>query len=130
MATFSNDYHNATQSVAYRARQGHIAFYISQGVSLISYKKNGSRNTDPRLFAWAKTSKEKKGEKGEKSTAAVAAVARRRQDRSERAVFVKAEQKRDDDGQSTAAKHVRAEEPVFRAENKQSNQNPKGRVTR
>ena len=77
-----------------------------------------------------KTSKEKKGEKGEKSTAAVAAVAARRQNGSERTVLVKAEQKRDDDRQSAATKRVRAEEPVFRAENKQSNQNPKGRITR
>lgn len=89
------------------------------------------RESEHRLpsFCLGKTSKEKKEKKGEKSTA-VAAVARRRQDRSECAVFVKAEQKRDDDRQSAAAKHVRAEEPVFRAENKQSNQNPKGRITR
>ena len=73
---------------------------------------------------------EKRRKRREQSTAAVAAVAGRRQDGSERAVFVKAEQKRDDDGQSTAVKHVRAEEPVFRAENKQRDQNPKGRITR
>ena len=50
--------------------------------------------------------------------AVMVAVARRGQQRSKRSVFVKAEQKRDDDGESAAAENVGAERTVFRAENK------------
>ena len=62
-------------------------------------------------------------------TAAVA-VARRRQDSGKRAVSVQAEQKRRDDRQAATAEHVRAEDPVFRAEYEQCDKDPKGNVTR
>ena len=65
------------------------------------------------------------------STAAATAIAtaRRGQDGSERSVFIKAEQKRDDDGKTAAAERVGAENPVFRAEYKQSDKDPKGSIT-
>ena len=67
----------------------------------------------------------------EKSTAvAVArAVASRRQNGRKRTVFVQAEQKRDQDGQTATVKDVGAEHTVFRAKYEQSNENPKGSVT-
>lgn len=40
------------------------------------------------------------------AVAAIAAVARRRQNGRERTVFIKAVQKRDEDGQSAATKYV------------------------
>ena len=52
------------------------------------------------------------------AVAVMVAVARRSQQRSKRSIFVKAEQKRDDDGESAAAENVGAERTVFRAENK------------
>ena len=57
------------------------------------------------------------------------AVARRRQNRRERAVFIQAVQKRNDDGKRATAQNVRTENPVFRAEYKQSDKDPKGYVT-
>lgn len=60
---------------------------------------------------------------------AATAAARGSKQSRQRSVFVKAEKERDDDGQSAAAKDVRAERAVFRAENKQSDKNPKGYVT-
>ena len=57
------------------------------------------------------------------------AAALRGQNRSERSVFIKAEQQRDDDRQSAAAENVRAENPVFRSKNEQSDKNPKGHIT-
>ena len=67
---------------------------------LIFLTNKKERESEHRLpsFCLGKNKQGEKGEKGEKSTAAVAAVASWRQDRSERAIFVKAEQKRDDDG--------------------------------
>ena len=57
------------------------------------------------------------------------AAALRRQNRGKCSVFIKAEQQRDNDGQSAATENVRAENPVFRAENEQSDKNPKGHIT-
>ena len=58
--------------------------------------------------------------------AAIAAVAARCEDGGKGAVFVKAEKQSEHDGQSTAAKHVGTENTVFRAEDKQCDENPKG----
>lgn len=73
-----------------------------------------------------------KGDK-EKSLATAVAVAvtvtRRRQDGRKRAVFIKAEQQRDDDGQSAAAEDVGTEHSILRAENEQCDKDPKGNVT-
>ena len=60
---------------------------------------------------------------------AVLATARRRQKRTQRTVFIKAIKQCQNDGQPTAAQYVRAEDPVFAAENEKCNQNPKSRVT-
>ena len=43
-------------------------------------------------------------------------------------LFVQTEQEREDNRQSATAEDVRTEETVFRAENKQCDQNPKGDV--
>ena len=71
-----------------------------------------------------------KGDK-EKSlaTAVAVTVTRRCQDGRKRAVFIKAEQQRDDDGQSAAAEDVGTEHSVLRAENEQCDKDPKGNVT-
>ena len=45
------------------------------------------------------------------------------------AVFVKAEEKGDYNGQAAAVKNVRAERAIFRAKNKQRDKNPKGYVS-
>ena len=55
--------------------------------------------------------KEKKGE--ELAGAAAVAVARRRQERGERAVFIKAEKQCEHNGQATAAENVGTENAVF-----------------
>ncbi len=73
-----------------------------------------------------------KGEK-ERLTAAVraaVAAAGRRKDSGERSVFIQTEKQRDNDGQTAAAKNVRAEKAVFRAEHEQRNKNPKGAIPR
>ena len=60
-------------------------------------------------------------------TAAVA-VARRGKNTGKRTVLVKAEKQSDDNGKTATAKHVRAEDTVLRAENKQCDKDPKGYV--
>lgn len=60
---------------------------------------------------------------------AAAATARGRQQRRQRSVFVKAEQQCRDDWQPATVKDVRAKCTVLRAENKQSNKNPKGGIS-
>ena len=57
------------------------------------------------------------------------AVARGSENCGKRSVFIKTVHKRDKDGKTAAVKDVRAEETVFRAENKQSDKNPKGAIT-
>ena len=54
------------------------------------------------------------------------AGARRGKDARQSSIFVKAEEKGDDDGKSTTAKYIRAETTIFCTENKQCNKNPKG----
>ena len=63
------------------------------------------------------------------AAAAATAITRRRQQSGERAVFVKAEQQSNENRQSATAKNVGTENTVFRAENEQSNQYPKGDIT-
>ena len=65
----------------------------------------------------------------EKRSMAAATAARRREQARQSTVFVKAEKKSNHDRQATAVKDARTERAVFRAENKQSNQNPKGYVS-
>ncbi len=60
---------------------------------------------------------------------AAATAARRREQARQSTVFVKAEKEGNHDRQATAIKDARTERAVFRAENKQSNQNPKGYVS-
>ena len=62
------------------------------------------------------------------AAAAATAITRRGKQGRKRTVSVKAEKQSDDDRQSATAENIRAEEAVFRAEDKQSNQNPKGDV--
>jgi hypothetical protein len=65
-----------------------------------------------------------------KSAARIAAIAAvGGEERGKRSVFIQTVQQSDNDGQRAAAKGVRAENTVFRAEHKQRNQNPKGRIT-
>ena len=59
-----------------------------------------------------------KEKKVRKSVTATPAMAGRGKDSRQRSVFVKTEQQCDDDGQSAAAKDIRAENTVFRAEDK------------
>jgi hypothetical protein len=47
----------------------------------------------------------------------------------QRSVFVQTIQKRHDDGKSTTAQHVRAEDPVLTTEYEKRNQNPESRIT-
>ena len=61
-------------------------------------------------------------------TTAVAAVATRSKKGSQRSVFIQTEKQGDDDGQAATAENIGAEEAVFRAENKQSDKDPKGDV--
>jgi hypothetical protein len=61
-------------------------------------------------------------------TTAVARVATRGKKGSQRAVFVQAEKQGDDDGQAATAENIGAEEAVLRAENKQSDKDPKGDI--
>lgn len=61
-------------------------------------------------------------------TTAVAAVATRGKKGSQRSVFIQTEKQGDDDGQAATAENIGAEEAVFRAENKQSDKDPKGDV--
>ena len=61
--------------------------------------------------------------------AAILAAAGRGETRGQRSVFVQTIQKRDDDGKSTAAQHVRAENPVLATEHEKRNQNPESRIT-
>ena len=60
---------------------------------------------------------------------AAATAARRRKQARQSTVFVKAEKESNHDGQATAVKDARTERAVFCAENKQSDQNPKGYVS-
>ena len=62
------------------------------------------------------------------ATTTAVTVASGRQNGRQRAVFVKAIQKCNHDRQTATAKYVGAEEAVLRAEDKQSNENPKGGV--
>ena len=57
------------------------------------------------------------------------AAARRGEQRRQRTVFIKAEEERDNNRQTTAVKKICAESTVFRADYKQSNKNPKGYVS-
>ena len=63
------------------------------------------------------------------AAAGATAVARWREDGRKCAVFIEAEQERRDDGQAATAEYVRAENTVLRAEDKQSDKNPKGGIT-
>ena len=87
-------------------------------------KKNGVGGNRLRPF-FKKQIRRKKSQ----SATAVAAVTRRGEDCGQRTVLVQTEKQSDNDRQATAAKNVRAEETVFRAEDKQSDENPKGAVT-
>ena len=64
------------------------------------------------------------------TTAATTAVAGRGKKGSKRTVLIQTEKKCQNDRQTAAAEYVRAENSVFRAENKQCDKNPKGGVTR
>jgi hypothetical protein len=57
------------------------------------------------------------------------ATARRRQKRTQRTIFIKTIEQRQDDGKPTAAQYVGAKNPVFAAKDEECNQNPKSRVT-
>ena len=59
---------------------------------------------------------------------AIATIATRSKKGSQRAVSVQTEKQGGDDGQSATAENVGAEEAVFRAENKQSDKDPKGDI--
>ena len=61
--------------------------------------------------------------------AAAAATTRRGEDSGERSVLVQAIEQGEDDGQAAAAQNAVAETPVFRAQNEQSNENPRGGIT-
>ena len=60
---------------------------------------------------------------------ATAMAAGRSENGRERTVFIQAVQKRNHDRKSATAKNTFAEDPVFRPENKERNQNPKGGVS-
>lgn len=62
------------------------------------------------------------------ATTAVAAIATRGKKGSQRAVSVQTEKQGGDDGQAATAENIGAEEAVFRAENKQSDKDPKGDI--
>lgn len=73
--------------------------------------------------------KEKKRLRKSAAGIAVATTVMGGEDCAKRSVFIKAIQKRDNDGKSTAAQYVRAEAAVLRAEYEQRYEDPKGRVT-
>ena len=62
------------------------------------------------------------------ATAAIAVIARRGKKGSQRSVFIQTEKQGGDDGQSATAENIGAEEAILRAEDKQSDKNPKGDV--
>ena len=62
------------------------------------------------------------------TTAAIAVIARRGKKGSKRSVSVQTEKQGGDDGQSATAENIGAEEAILRAEDKQSDKNPKGDV--
>ena len=68
-------------------------------------------------------------EKKKKKLVTATAVARRGEQGRQGTVFVEAEEECDNDWQATTVKDTRTEAAVFRAENKQSDKNPKGYVS-
>lgn len=62
------------------------------------------------------------------ATAAVATIATRGKKGSQRAVSVQTEKQGGDDGQAATAENIGAEEAVLRAENEQSDKDPKGDI--
>ena len=77
-------------------------------------------------FVYTAVKEKEKRWKRANLTAATTATARRGKQRGKRSIFVKAEEKGDDDGKSTTAKYIRAETTILCTENKQCNKNPKG----
>ena len=63
------------------------------------------------------------------SVAAAPASARRGEDSGKRSVLVQTVEKRENNRQTAAAQDTFAETSVFRAQNEQRNENPKGGVT-
>ena len=86
--------------------------------TIVGYTNKTKSGVENRLRFLTKANyKEKIEEKVSAGTATVAR-ARGREECGERAVFIKAEQKRNDNGQSTAAEDIRTENAVLRAEDK------------
>ena len=101
---------------------------ISKRIPGMAKIKNRGRYHRPR-FCLHSNVKEKNEGKQSVAAAATATTTRRSKQRSQRAVSIKTEEQSCDDRQSASAENIRAEEPVFRTENKQSDKDPKGYVT-